>query len=523
MDKAFQKYFKDTHIAGMENIFKQVATLDDKNFESIKPTIKEAIGNIREAGGNSSLFAPLAKQYKDNPRMLDLLPIYPNKIIDWDKMLYGEGTTKTSVNLDALHKVSEALRQAIMEVVKSVEQIKNAAATTAVSMNTIAPSSASPVPPEKSNLVVQVKQENDEIQKALKQREALLKQLNDMNNLVAKRSYEHRLEKLDKLNATLSTNGYGIQLPKFYAKSGDKEATNAAYDNYLREASGYNSMRKELTSMMERGITPTKEHWNEIRNNYLSMLDSLREKRYKISPVSDDFTGGTYEKFLAKMREFQQTAKANGIVPVTADTRQVNEKIAELRKALASLEAFSIRITANTEPIIKAVDSVIARLQSMKDVAITVNANTKPFIEAIDACMAKCKELKPNIEFDAAKLNAELAKIKTVLPIAIDFEKYREELQKIQKYTNSLPHMILKAGLDTSEFIKSVEAAKIKAKEIKDIRLNIDASGVEPGYNKFKDFVDYAYRHNPIAIGVTVNETSLSVIDLLLNRVQALQ
>ena len=159
----------------------------------------------------------------------------------------------------------------------------------------------------------------------------------------------------------------------------------------------------------------------------------------------------------------------------------------------------------------------------MKDVAITVNANTKPFIEAIDACMAKCKELKPNIEFDAAKLNTELAKIKTVLPIAIDFEKYREELQKIQKYTGSLPHMILKAGLDTSEFIKSVEAAKIKAKEIKDIRLNIDASGVEPGYNKFKDFVDYAYRHNPIAIGVTVNETSLSVIDLLLNRVQALQ
>lgn len=292
--------------------------------------------------------------------------------------------------------------------------------------------------------MVQVQQENNEIQAALAKREALLRRLNDTSRITSKRTYDRRMETLGGLNKTLNTAGYEELLPRFNRTTyGDDY-----YKEYVKEMSGYNAMQKEMNSLIERGIAPTRERWQAEKNRYDNMIAMLKAGKVISTKDFIDPTAGSYENFLGKIKEHQRAVsgislnltqfneqvgtviakleqvKAKGNIPVHLDTTGLKDalnnlninvdstafhkKIAELRKSIDKLEPFKLAINADATQFNSVVDNCLKKLKELRDTNVTIIAQTKEIAKGSNGTPKKEAKEKSKKEIDYDKVLAML-------------------------------------------------------------------------------------------------------------------
>lgn len=292
--------------------------------------------------------------------------------------------------------------------------------------------------------MVQVQQENNEIQAALAKREALLRRLNDTSRITSKRTYDRRMETLGGLNKTLNTAGYEELLPRFNRTTyGDDY-----YKEYVKEMSGYNAMQKEMNSLIERGIAPTRERWQAEKNRYDNMIAMLKAGKVISTKDFIDPTAGSYENFLGKIKEHQRAVsgislnltqfneqvgtviakleqvKAKGNIPVHLDTTGLKDalnnlninvdstafhkKIAELRKSIDKLEPFKLAINADATQFNSVVDNCLKKLKELRDTNVTIIAQTKEVAKGSNGTPKKEAKEKSKKEIDYDKVLAML-------------------------------------------------------------------------------------------------------------------
>lgn len=292
--------------------------------------------------------------------------------------------------------------------------------------------------------MVQVQQENNEIQAALAKREALLRRLNDTSRITSKRTYDRRMETLGGLNKTLNTAGYEELLPRFNRTTyGDDY-----YKEYVKEMSGYNAMQKEMNSLIERGIAPTRERWQAEKNRYDNMIAMLKAGKVISTKDFMDPTAGSYENFLGKIKEHQRAVsgislnltqfneqvgtviakleqvKAKGNIPVHLDTTGLKDalnnlninvdstafhkKIAELRKSIDKLEPFKLAINADATQFNSVVDNCLKKLKELRDTNVTIIAQTKEVAKGSNGTPKKEAKEKSKKEIDYDKVLAML-------------------------------------------------------------------------------------------------------------------
>lgn len=291
---------------------------------------------------------------------------------------------------------------------------------------------------------MQVQQENNEIQAALAKREALLRRLNDTSRITSKRTYDRRMETLGGLNKTLNTAGYEELLPRFNRTTyGDDY-----YKEYVKEMSGYNAMQKEMNSLIERGIAPTRERWQAEKNRYDNMIAMLKAGKVISTKDFIDPTAGSYENFLGKIKEHQRAVsgislnltqfneqvgtviakleqvKAKGNIPVHLDTTGLKDalnnlninvdstafhkKIAELRKSIDKLEPFKLAINADATQFNSVVDNCLKKLKELRDTNVTIIAQTKEVAKGSNGTPKKEAKKKSKKEIDYDKVLAML-------------------------------------------------------------------------------------------------------------------
>lgn len=294
------------------------------------------------------------------------------------------------------------------------------------------------------NVVVQVQQENNEIQAALAKREALLRRLNDTSRITSKRTYDRRMETLGGLNKTLNTAGYEELLPRFNRTTyGDDY-----YKEYVKEMSGYNAMQKEMNSLIERGIAPTRERWQAEKNRYDNMIAMLKAGKVISTKDFVDPTAGSYENFLGKIKEHQKAVsgislnltqfneqvgtviakleqvKAKGNIPVHLDTTGLKDalnnlnisvdstafhkKIAELRKSIDKLEPFKLAINADATQFNSVVDNCLKKLKELRDTNVTIITQTREVAKGSNGTPKKEAKEKSKKEIDYDKVLAML-------------------------------------------------------------------------------------------------------------------
>ena len=292
--------------------------------------------------------------------------------------------------------------------------------------------------------MVQVQQENNEIQAALAKREALLRRLNDTSRITSKRTYDRRMETLGGLNKTLNTAGYEELLPRFNRTTyGDDY-----YKEYVKDVSGYNAMQKEMNSLIERGIAPTRERWQAEKNRYDNMIAMLKAGKVISTKDFMDPTAGSYENFLGKIKEHQvavsgislnltqfneqvgtviaklEQVKAKGNIPVHLDTTGLKDtlnnlninvdstafhkKIAELRKSIDKLEPFKLAINADATQFNSVVDNCLKKLKELRDTNVTIIAQTKEVAKGSNGTPKKEAKEKSKKEIDYDKVLAML-------------------------------------------------------------------------------------------------------------------
>ena len=292
--------------------------------------------------------------------------------------------------------------------------------------------------------MVQVQHENNEIQAALAKREALLRRLNDTSRITSKRTYDRRMETLGGLNKTLNTAGYEELLPRFNRTTyGDDY-----YKEYVKEMSGYNAMQKEMNSLIERGIAPTRERWQAEKNRYDNMIAMLKAGKVISTKDFMDPTAGSYENFLGKIKEHQKAVsgislnltqfneqvgtviakleqvKAKGNIPVHLDTTGLKDalnnlninvdstafhkKIAELRKSIDKLEPFKLAINADATQFNSVVDNCLKKLKELRDTNVTIIAQTKEVAKGSNGTPKKEVKEKSKKEIDYDKVLAML-------------------------------------------------------------------------------------------------------------------
>ena len=294
------------------------------------------------------------------------------------------------------------------------------------------------------NVVVQVQQENNEIQAALAKREVLLRRLNDTSRITSKRTYDRRMETLGGLNKTLNAAGYEELLPRFNRTTyGDDY-----YKEYVKEMSGYNAMQKEMNSLIERGIAPTRERWQAEKNRYDNMIAMLKAGKVISTKDFVDPTAGSYENFLGKIKEHQKAVsgislnltqfneqvgtviakleqvKAKGNIPVHLDTTGLKDalnnlnisvdstafhkKIAELRKSIDKLEPFKLAINADATQFNSVVDNCLKKLKELRDTNVTIITQTREVAKGSNGTPKKEAKEKSKKEIDYDKVLAML-------------------------------------------------------------------------------------------------------------------
>ena len=292
--------------------------------------------------------------------------------------------------------------------------------------------------------MVQVQHENNEIQAALAKREALLRRLNDTSRITSKRTYDRRMETLGGLNKTLNTAGYEELLPRFNRTTyGDDY-----YKEYVKDVSGYNAMQKEMNSLIEHGIAPTRERWQAEKNRYDNMIAMLKAGKVISTKDFMDPTAGSYENFLGKIKEHQtavsgislnltqfneqvgtviaklEQVKAKGNIPVHLDTTGLKDalnnlninvdstafhkKIAELRKSIDKLEPFKLAINADATQFNSVVDNCLKKLKELRDTNVTIIAQTKEVAKGSNGTPKKEAKEKSKKEIDYDKVLAML-------------------------------------------------------------------------------------------------------------------
>lgn len=292
--------------------------------------------------------------------------------------------------------------------------------------------------------MVQVQQENNEIQAALAKREALLRRLNDTSRITSKRTYDRRMETLGGLNKTLNTAGYEELLPRFNRTT----YGNDYYKEYVKDVSGYNAMQKEMNSLIERGIAPTRERWQAEKNRYDNMIAMLKAGKVISTKDFIDPTAGSYENFLGKIKEHQRAVsgislnltqfneqvgtviakleqvKAKGNIPVHLDTAGLKDalnnlninvdstafhkKISELRKSIDKLEPFKLAINADATQFNSVVDNCLKKLKELRDTNVTIIAQTKEVAKGSNGTPKKEAKEKSKKEIDYDKVLAML-------------------------------------------------------------------------------------------------------------------
>lgn len=340
----------------------------------------------------------------------------------------AKATESTTVEIGLQKELAKAIKDVASQQKKFAEAIKN---------NT-------PVEKPAQNVVVQVQQENNEIQAALAKREALLRRLNDTSRITSKRTYDRRMETLGGLNKTLNTAGYEELLPRFNRTTyGDDY-----YKEYVKDVSGYNAMQKEMNSLIERGIAPTRERWQAEKNRYDNMIAMLKAGKVISTKDFIDPTAGSYENFLGKIKEHQKAVsgislnltqfneqvgtviakleqvKAKGNIPVHLDTTGLKDalnnlninvdstafhkKIAELRKSIDKLEPFKLAINADATQFNSVVDNCLKKLKELRDTNVTIIAQTKEVAKGSNGTPKKEAKEKSKKEIDYDKVLAML-------------------------------------------------------------------------------------------------------------------
>ncbi len=340
----------------------------------------------------------------------------------------AKATESTTVEIGLQKELAKAIKDVASQQKKFAEAIK----------------SNTPVEKPAQNVVVQVQQENNEIQAALAKREALLRRLNDTSRITSKRTYDRRMETLGGLNKTLNTAGYEELLPRFNRTTyGDDY-----YKEYVKEMSGYNAMQKEMNSLIERGIAPTRERWQAEKNRYDNMIAMLKAGKVISTKDFIDPTAGSYENFLGKIKEHQRAVsgislnltqfneqvgtviakleqvKAKGNIPVHLDTTGLKDalnnlninvdstafhkKIAELRKSIDKLEPFKLAINADATQFNSVVDNCLKKLKELRDTNVTIIAQTKEVAKGSNGTPKKEAKEKSKKEIDYDKVLAML-------------------------------------------------------------------------------------------------------------------
>lgn len=340
----------------------------------------------------------------------------------------AKATESTTAEIGLQKELAKAIKDVASQQKKLAETIK----------------SNTPVEKPAQNVVVQVQQENNEIQAALAKREALLRRLNDTSRITSKRTYDRRMETLGGLNKTLNTAGYEELLPRFNRTTyGDDY-----YKEYVKEMSGYNAMQKEMNSLIERGIAPTRERWQAEKNRYDNMIAMLKAGKVISTKDFIDPTAGSYENFLGKIKEHQgavsgislnltqfneqvgtviaklEQMKAKGNIPVHLDTTGLKDalnnlninvdstafhkKIAELRKSIDKLEPFKLAINADATQFNSVVDNCLKKLKELRDTNVTIIAQTKEVAKGSNGTPKKEAKEKSKKEIDYDKVLAML-------------------------------------------------------------------------------------------------------------------
>ena len=340
----------------------------------------------------------------------------------------AKATESTTVEIGLQKELAKAIKDVASQQKKLAETIKSNA----------------PVEKPAQNVVVQVQQENNEIQAALAKREVLLRRLNDTSRITSKRTYDRRMETLGGLNKTLNAAGYEELLPRFNRTTyGDDY-----YKEYVKEMSGYNAMQKEMNSLIERGIAPTRERWQAEKNRYDNMIAMLKAGKVISTKDFVDPTAGSYENFLGKIKEHQKAVsgislnltqfneqvgtviakleqvKAKGNIPVHLDTTGLKDalnnlnisvdstafhkKIAELRKSIDKLEPFKLAINADATQFNSVVDNCLKKLKELRDTNVTIITQTREVAKGSNGTPKKEAKEKSKKEIDYDKVLAML-------------------------------------------------------------------------------------------------------------------
>lgn len=252
------------------------------------------------------------------------------------------------------------------------------------------------------------------------------------------------METLGGLNKTLNAAGYEELLPRFNRTTyGDDY-----YKEYVKEMSGYNAMQKEMNSLIERGIAPTRERWQAEKNRYDNMIAMLKAGKVISTKDFVDPTAGSYENFLGKIKEHQKAVsgislnltqfneqvgtviakleqvKAKGNIPVHLDTTGLKDalnnlnisvdstafhkKIAELRKSIDKLEPFKLAINADATQFNSVVDNCLKKLKELRDTNVTIITQTREVAKGSNGTPKKEAKEKSKQEIDYDKVLAML-------------------------------------------------------------------------------------------------------------------
>ncbi|MGM9540088.1 phage tail tape measure protein [Anaerovibrio sp.] len=353
-----------------------------------------------------------------------------------ERVAVEKSVEATKQEAKAQQEVTKAVRETVTEQKKLAEVTKNNSAQ-----------KTEPIGKPAQNIVVQVQQENNEIQAALAKREALLNRLNDTSRITSKRTYDRRMETLGGLNKTLNTAGYEELLPRYSRTTHGDDY----YKEYVKDLSGYNAMQREMNNLIERGIAPTRERWQAEKNRYDNMIAILKAGKVISTKNFVDPTMGSYENFLAKIREHQKATssvsgislnlnqfneqvntviakleqiKSKGNIPVhldvaglkealkgidiSVDSTAFHKKIAELRKSIDKLEPFKLAINADASQFNSVVDNCLKKLKELRDTNVTIIAQTREVAKGSNDIPKKETKEKSKKEMDYDKVLAML-------------------------------------------------------------------------------------------------------------------
>lgn len=466
IEKAYRRYFDNAfQISSVGNSLTKFSQADDavnflKLFNSYKDILKAAHSVASEYGIGLNAFKPIIESMGDAKSQKKFLQQSLPSLksakdnIDWDKMLYGKGKDVMEVNITALQQTVKAFNTAIEQIIVGVNKLKTAAA----SIGVVAEDAAAKAPSTaKTEITKPIQIQKDPTEELMRKRDALIKSMEDTTVLPRKTSYDSRIKKLEELNGKLASIENG-SMPKQYPSnffSQSKYGENY-YKEYIKEASGFNALQKEMNSLIEQGIVPTKARWqvekerlDGIKNSILGTKSAGLNKQF-LSELGDP-TGGSYENFVNMIKNHHGTN--NLASSIKLNTSEVNGQITQIVEKLEALKAKgNIPINFNLTSFNEAVARVNATIANLRQNGseIPLRANTATLMTQLSRIVEMGSRVQLPITLTVANGKSVIAEIETVLA-------------KSKEISNLAIAVPIKAELTT--FYKDLENVKVKLEE----------------------------------------------------------